>query len=156
LSSVNSKKNRQRGGLYIYIAASRSSTIPCGSKREAGLVGRSGPNLEPGTMRVYVSNGRRNGLEIGWKVGLYPGGRKRWVLGSIHAFFQAVHAANHTVPGFRLGPDLPSRETSHAVHLLREATVGGTGEDGVIHKYKYEYMNIHVHRYLYIYINIDR
>ena len=28
-----------------------------------------GPNLKPGTVRVYVINGTRNGLNIGRKVG---------------------------------------------------------------------------------------
>jgi len=35
-------------------------------------VGRSGPNLEPGTVPVYVTNGPRNGLNIGRKVGPLP------------------------------------------------------------------------------------
>jgi len=42
-------------------------------------IGRSGPNLKPGTMRVYVTNGRQNGLNIGRKVGPCPGSRRRWV-----------------------------------------------------------------------------
>jgi len=37
------------------------------------ILGRSGPNLEPGTMRVYVTSGPRNGLHIGRKVGPCPG-----------------------------------------------------------------------------------
>jgi len=49
-------------------------------------IGRSGPNLEPGTMRVHVTNGPRNGLNIGRRVGPCPGSRRRWVLGSVHAF----------------------------------------------------------------------
>jgi len=57
-------------------------------------LGRSGPNLEPGTMRVYVTNGPRNGLNIGRKVGPCPGSRRRWVLGSVRVFSQAFHAAN--------------------------------------------------------------
>jgi len=44
-------------------------------------VGRAGPDLEPGTVRGYVTNGPRNGLNIGGKVGSSPGGRRRWVLG---------------------------------------------------------------------------
>jgi len=35
-------------------------------------IGRLGPNLEPGTMRVYATNGPRNGLNIGGKVGPRP------------------------------------------------------------------------------------
>jgi len=42
---------------------------------------RSGPNQEPGTIRVYVTNGQRNGLYVGRKVGPCPGGRRRWVVG---------------------------------------------------------------------------
>jgi len=50
--------------------------------------------LEPGTMRMDVTNGPRNGFIIGRKVGPCPGTRRRWVLGSVHAFSQAVHASN--------------------------------------------------------------
>jgi len=63
-------------------------------------VGRSGPNLEPGTMRVYVTNSPRNGLHIDRKVGPCPGSRRRWVLGSVHGFSQAAHAANTDRPRF--------------------------------------------------------
>jgi len=49
------------------------------------LLGRSGPNLEFGTMRVYETNSPRNGLHIGRKVGPCPGSRRRRVLGSVHA-----------------------------------------------------------------------
>jgi len=54
------------------------------SKKDSGLA-RWGLNLEPETMRVDVTNGRRNGLNIGRKVGPCPGSRRRWVLGSVHA-----------------------------------------------------------------------
>jgi len=37
------------------------------------LRGRSGPNLEPGTVGVYVNNGSQNGLTIRRKVGPCPG-----------------------------------------------------------------------------------
>ena len=57
-------------------------------------LGRSGPNLEPGTMRDYVKNGPRNGLDSAGRVGPCPGSRRRWVLGSVHALSQAAHAAN--------------------------------------------------------------
>jgi len=62
----------------------------CTAKRLAYLE-RSGPNLEPGTMRVYVTNGPRNGWNIGRTVGTCPGSRRRWVLGSAHAFFYVVY-----------------------------------------------------------------
>jgi len=57
-------------------------------------------------MRVNVTNGRRDGLNIGRKVGPCPGSRQRWVLGSFYAVLQAVHAANTYRPRFqvRLGP----------------------------------------------------
>jgi len=72
-------------------------------------------------MRVYVTNCPRNGLNIGRKVGLCPGSRRRWVLGSVHAFSQAIYAAHtHTVLGFRLGPDLRS---SFAVVSVRVVVV---------------------------------
>ena len=65
-------------------------------------VGRSGPNLEPKMMRVYVTHGPRSGLDIGRKVGPCLGSRRRWMLGSVHAFFQAVHAANAYRPRFQV------------------------------------------------------
>ena len=40
--------------------------------------GGGSPNLEPGTMRVYVTNGPRNGFNIGGKVGPCPGSPRRW------------------------------------------------------------------------------
>jgi len=40
-------------------------------------LGRSGPNLQPGTLRVYVINGSRNGLNIGRKAGPCLGTRRR-------------------------------------------------------------------------------
>jgi len=66
------------------------------------VLGRSGPNLEPGTMRVYAFNVPRNGLNIGRKVGPCPESRRRWVLGSVHASSQAVHAANTYRPRFQV------------------------------------------------------
>jgi len=81
---------------------------------------RSGPNLEPRTMRVYVTNGRRNGLSIGRKVGLCPGSWRRWVLGSVHACLKPFMPQTHTVPGFRLGPDLPNiPPTPYRAHFAR-------------------------------------
>jgi len=65
-------------------------------------VERSGPNLKPGTMRVYVTDGPRNVLNIGRKVGPCPGCRRRWVLGSVRAFSQALHAANTYRPRFQV------------------------------------------------------
>jgi len=66
------------------------------------MVGRSGPNLEPGTMLVDVTNGPRNGLHIGRKVGPCPGSRRRWVLGNVHAVLQASHAASTCRPRFQV------------------------------------------------------
>jgi len=65
-------------------------------------LGRSGLNLEPGTMRVYVTNGPRNGLNIGGKVGSCSKSRRGWVLSSEHAFSQAVYAANTYCPRFQV------------------------------------------------------
>ena len=42
-------------------------------------LGRSGPNLEPRSVRAYVINGARNGLHIDGKVGPCPRTRRRWV-----------------------------------------------------------------------------
>jgi len=67
-----------------------------------GEVERSGPNLEPGKMRVCVRNGPRNGLNIGRRVGSCPGSRRRWVLGSVHAVSQAAHAPNTYRPRFQV------------------------------------------------------
>jgi len=61
-----------------------------------------GPILEPATMRVYVTNGPRNGLDISRKVGPCPGSQRRCVLGSVQTFFQAVHAANAYHPRFQV------------------------------------------------------
>jgi len=71
-------------------------------KVSLGGIGRSGPYLEPGTMRVHVTNGPRNGFNIGRKVGPCPRNRRRWVLCSVHAFPQAVYAANTNRPRFQL------------------------------------------------------
>jgi len=76
--------------------------IPTNCTIPTHLLGRSGPNLEPWTMRVYVINGPRNGLHIGRKVGPCPGGRRRWVIGSGRAVTQAVHAANTYRPRFQV------------------------------------------------------
>jgi len=84
-------------------------------------------------MRVHVTNGARNGLNIGRKVGPCPGGRGRWVLGRGCAFSQALYAENtHTVPGSRLGPDLPiptmlqrEKERNHGERTPRPCSVCG-------------------------------
>ena len=41
-------------------------------------LGRAVPNLAPRTMRVSMTNGRRNGLNFGRKVDPCPGSRRRW------------------------------------------------------------------------------
>ena len=85
---------------------------------EAPHLGRAGPNLEPGPMRVYVTNGLRNSLGIGRKVGPCPGSRRQWVLGSVRASSQAAHAPNTYRPRFRLGPDLPSLDCQYLTVTL--------------------------------------
>ena len=72
--------------IYICICVSRGTCRCSASRMYGSTLGMSGPNLEPGTIRVYVTNGVRNGLCIGRKVGLCPGSRRRLVLGSAHAF----------------------------------------------------------------------
>jgi len=73
-------------------------------------------------MRGYISNGPQNGLNIGRKVGLCPGSRRRWVLGSVHACYQAVYAANTYRPRFqvrtRVNPGL-TRVNDHASRKVR-------------------------------------
>jgi len=87
-------------------------------------IGRSGPNLEPGTMRVYVTNGPRNGFNIGGNVGPCPatGDGGCWVV--FMAFLKPLMPRTHTVPGFRLGPDPPSLG-SHLDVVLRRVAPGG-------------------------------
>jgi len=41
------------------------------AKDQKEQLGSSGPNLEPGTMRVYVTNGPRDRLNIGRRVNPY-------------------------------------------------------------------------------------
>jgi len=53
-------------------------------------------------MRVYVTNGPRNGLNMYRNVDPCPGIRIWWVLGSVHATYQAVDAANTYRPRFQV------------------------------------------------------
>jgi len=92
-----SNRSHSASGGQLHAGGEASDPSTCSNR-----VGRSGPNLEPGTMRVYVTNGPRNGLKIGRKVGPSPGSQRRWVLGSVHAFSQAVHAANTYRPRFQV------------------------------------------------------
>jgi len=64
------------------------------------VLGGSRPNLEFVTMRVYVTNAPRSGLNNGGKVGPCSGSRRRWVLDSGHAVSQVAHAANTKLPRF--------------------------------------------------------
>jgi len=96
-------------------------------------LGRSGPNLEPGTMHVYVTNGPRNALNIGEKVGPCPGSRIRWVLGSVHAFSQAAHAAHTHRPRFQVRTRPPSS-------LLNHRLLGVGGHHGSRRTRTYIYM----------------
>jgi len=98
-------------------------------------LGRLGPiNLEPGTMRVYVTNGPRNGLNIGGKVGPCPGSRRRWVLGSVHAVSQTAHAPNTYRPRFQVRPR-PS-------YLLRRRPgVNSTGSPAQRYTHRYIHHN---------------
>jgi len=113
-------------GWLIRAQTTRSKWISCKGQRcsewvpqswtfiwGAGYLGRSGPNLKPGTMRVYVTSGWQNGLNIDRKVGLCPGSRRRWALGSVHAFSQAAHAANTYRPRYQVRPGLPTAILLH-------------------------------------------
>ena len=97
-----------RSNLSLRRCSSRASSIaweqrPLGYKVSLRpRVARSVPNLEPGKMCVYVTNGTQNGLNIGRKVGPCPGSRRRWVLGSVCACFQVLHAANTYRPRFQV------------------------------------------------------
>jgi len=99
------------GGGDLFSGMAVTQTVAIGNWRVVGStwheqardsLGLSGPNLEPGMMRVNVTNGRRNGLNIDRKVGPCPGSRRRWVLGSVHALSLAVHAANPYRPRFQV------------------------------------------------------
>ena len=69
---------------------------------EARRLGRSDPHLEPGMMRVYVTNGMRNCLNIGRRVGPCPRTHRRWVLGGVHAVSRAVNYINTHRPRFQV------------------------------------------------------
>jgi len=125
------------------------------------FLGRSGPNLEPGTMRVYVTNGPRNGLNIGRKVGPCPGSRRRWVFVVYMPFLKPFMPQTHTVPGFRLGPDLsnvtPSRDRCKKIvydvsDALRRASLAQGG--ALYTQVCYIYICIYIYVYMYMYINI--
>jgi len=96
--------------IHLYMCVCESDQILSGSFTPAArhilyqyvCLGRSGPNLELGKMRVYVTNGPRSGLHIGRQVGPCPGSRRRWVLVSARAFHQAAHAANTYRPRFQV------------------------------------------------------
>jgi len=62
-------------------------------------LGRPGPNLEPGTVRVDVINGSRDGLTIGRKVGLNPRARRRWVWVVVQPFLKPSMPQTPAVPG---------------------------------------------------------
>ena len=63
---------------------------------------RVGPNLEPGTMRVYLMHGTRNGLNIGRKVGPCPIARRLWGLGNAQAVDQLVNCVCTQRPRFQV------------------------------------------------------
>ena len=96
-------------------------------------------------MRGYAMNDPRSGLNIGRKVGPRPVGRRRWVLGSGHAVSQALHAANTTVPGFRLGPDL-SRHARRGGGSNCQRPSNGRSRAGDADKYRFIYLyNVNIY-----------
>ena len=106
-------------------------------------IGRSGPNLEHETMRVYLTNGPRNGLNIGRKVGPYPGSRRRWVLDSAYAFSQAVYATNPYRLRFQV-------RTRLSYILTPVESAGKPPAAAVVAARAY----IYTHTYIYIYVDI--
>jgi len=106
--------------MYIIVNQHTHFLLFCLSVR----VGRSGPNLEPGTMRVYVTNGLRNGMHNGRKVVPCPESRRRWVLDSVNS----VHAANGL--------------TLH-IYILMYMYM-------YIYIYTYTYAYMHIYTYVYI------
>jgi len=53
-------------------------------------------------MRVYVTNGPRNGWDIDRKVGRCPERRRQWVSGNVRASSRALHAADTYRPRFQV------------------------------------------------------
>jgi len=59
-------------------------------------------------MRVYVTNGPRNGLDIGRKVDPCFGSGDSGCWAVFMPFLKPLMPQTHTVPGFKLGPTLPT------------------------------------------------
>jgi len=88
--------------------------------RMAG-VGRSGPNLKPGTVRVYAIHGSRNGLSTTQHPPSLGYGAGPDLPTNVQAVTRAGITYTRTVPGSRLGPDLP-REDIWSTHNKRTHT----------------------------------
>jgi len=58
-------------------------------------------------MHGYVTKGPQNGLNIGRKVGPCPEAEDGGCEVVVVPFLKPCMPQTHTVPGFRLGPDLP-------------------------------------------------
>jgi len=93
------------------------------------LVGRPGPNLEPETAGVCGMNGLKNGLNT-THTHLQVLGHGTTFLPMFKPFREPLITYTHTVPGSRLGPDLPrancvKRSTGHP-HPHRQRTTPPT------------------------------
>ena len=105
-------------------------------------LGMSDSNMEPGTMRVYVTHGPRIGFNIGGKVGPCPGTGAGgcWECSCIS---QATHTANTYRPRFQvIGPDIP--KPIICVFPRRYA------RPSRIYIYIYIYIHIYIHIYIYM------
>jgi len=140
-------KTNRRGGRGMF------RLFHCGGRgpRHEWL-GRSGPNLQPGTVRVYIINGSRNGLST-TKHPPSLGSRAGPDLPTnVQAVLRAGITYTRTVPGSRLGPDLP-----RASRALRRRTCSARRSACAVqlHMIYRIFMHIcNIYKYIYIYIYI--
>jgi len=72
-------------------------------------VGRSGHVLKPGTVGFHVIHGSRNGMNTTLHPPSSVPGQDPTFLPIVKPFREPLMTETTSVPGFRLGPDLPRR-----------------------------------------------